>query len=65
VLALLAEGLDPRAIARTLGISINTSRGHVKSVISKLGAHSQLEAVVSALRMGLLDITPATGAAAE
>ena len=65
VLALLAEGLDPRAIARTLGISINTSRGHVKSVISKLGAHSQLEAVVNAVRMGLLDITPAHGAAAE
>lgn len=62
VLGLLAEGLDPRSIARTLGISVNTSRGHVKSIIAKLGVHSQLEAVVGALRMGLLDITPASGA---
>ena len=65
VLALLAEGLDPRAIARMLGISVNTSRGHVKSVIAKLGVHSQLEAVVAAVRMGLLDMTPTAGASTE
>ncbi len=56
VLALMAQGLDPRAIARTLGISVNTSRGHVKSVMGKLGAHSQLEAVVQAMRLGLLHV---------
>jgi DNA-binding NarL/FixJ family response regulator len=56
VLALMAEGLDPRAIARTLGISVNTSRGHVKSILAKLGAHSQLEAVVEAMHLGLLDV---------
>lgn len=60
VLALLAEGMDPRAIARTLGISLNTSRGHVKSVMTKLGAHSQLEAVVEAMRIGLLDVEAPT-----
>lgn len=55
VLALLAQGMDPRAIARMLGISVNTSRGHLKSLMTKLGAHSQLEAVVEAMRLGLLE----------
>ncbi len=55
VLALMAQGLDPRTIARTLGISINTTRGHVKSIMAKLGAHTQLEAVVVAMHLGLLE----------
>jgi DNA-binding NarL/FixJ family response regulator len=55
VLRLVASGLDPRAIARQLGISVHTCRGHVKSVLAKLDAHSQLEAVAVATRRGLLD----------
>jgi DNA-binding NarL/FixJ family response regulator len=54
VLRLMASGLDPRAIARQLGISVHTCRGHVKSVLAKLDAHSQLEAVAVATRRGLL-----------
>jgi DNA-binding NarL/FixJ family response regulator len=54
VLALMGEGLDPRAIAERLVVSLHTARGHVKSVMTKLGAHSQLEAVVMATRSGLL-----------
>lgn len=54
VLRGLASGRDPQSIARGLGMSVNTCRGHVKSILSKLGAHSQLEAVVIALRRGLL-----------
>ncbi len=54
VIQLMAEGLDPRAISRLLGISLNTSRGHVKSLLAKLQAHSQLEAVVNARRVGIL-----------
>jgi DNA-binding NarL/FixJ family response regulator len=54
VLALLAEGCCVSAIASRLVISINTARGHVKNVRSKLGAHSQLEAVAIACRKGLL-----------
>jgi DNA-binding NarL/FixJ family response regulator len=60
VLALMAEGMDPKSIAKRLGISVNTSRGHVKGILAKLGAHSQLEAVVAALREGLLDIGPSS-----
>ena len=54
VLAAMGQGLDPQAIAAHLGISVNTCRGYVKSILAKLGAHSQLEAVVVAARRGLL-----------
>jgi DNA-binding NarL/FixJ family response regulator len=56
VLVLIADGKDVAAIAHELDISSHTGRGHVKSVLSKLGAHSQLEAVVIAVRMGLVQI---------
>jgi DNA-binding NarL/FixJ family response regulator len=55
VLTLMGSGLDARAMARQLGISVHTCRGHVKSVLGKLDAHSQLEAVAVATRRGLLD----------
>lgn len=54
VLALMGEGHDPAAIAERLVVSIYTARGHVKNVMMKLGAHTQLEAVVLATRAGLL-----------
>ncbi|MGL4742770.1 MAG: response regulator [Dermatophilaceae bacterium] len=54
VLHLLADGLDPAAIARRLGISRHTSRGYVAALLTKLDAHSQLEAVAVARRAGLL-----------
>ena len=56
VLRLLAAGMDARVIAGQLGISLNTCRGYVKSLLSKLHAHSQLEAVATARRKGLLDL---------
>ncbi|WP_182875023.1 response regulator transcription factor [Microbispora sp. H10670] len=54
VLGLMGEGLDPRAIAGRLVVSLHTARGHVKNVMMKLSAHSQLEAVVVATRTGIL-----------
>ncbi|HYA01004.1 MAG TPA: response regulator transcription factor [Candidatus Binatia bacterium] len=54
VLGLLSEGLDPQGIARRLEISVHTCRGHVKSILAKLDAHSQLEAVITAMRLGLV-----------
>ena len=58
VLAMMGEGLDPRAIAEQLVVSVYTARGHVKNIMMKLGAHSQLEAVVMASRAGLLPLPP-------
>jgi DNA-binding CsgD family transcriptional regulator len=54
VLRMLSLGMDARAIAEHLGISVNTCRGYVKSLLAKLGAHSQLEAVAIANRRGLI-----------
>ncbi len=56
VLVHMADGKDVATIAHELRISSHTGRGHVKSVLSKLGAHSQLEAVVIAVRMGIVQI---------
>ncbi|NUO89860.1 MAG: response regulator transcription factor [Dermatophilaceae bacterium] len=56
VLTLLAEGRDPTTIARALGISVLTCRGYIKSLLVKLDAHSQLEAVMVALRRRLIQL---------
>lgn len=58
VLGLLAEGRQPKEIARYLGISVHTCRDYVKSLLTKLGAHSALEAVVIAIRCGLIAVPP-------
>jgi DNA-binding NarL/FixJ family response regulator len=56
VLQLLAEGLDARATAKQLGISLHTCRGYIKSLLVKLQAHSQLQAVAIATRNGLVRV---------
>jgi len=54
ILGLIGEGLANRAIADRLTLSLNTVRTHVQTVLTKLGAHSKLEAVALATRSGLL-----------
>jgi DNA-binding NarL/FixJ family response regulator len=56
VLRLLAEGLDSQQIADALFISLRTERNHIANILSKLGVHSQLQALVFALRYGLVDV---------
>lgn len=58
VLDLLAGAYDAAAIARRLGVSLHTVRGYVKALLSKLEAHSQLEAVVRARSLGLIVDAP-------
>jgi len=48
VLRLMAEGVASREIAKKLGISYTTVRTHIRSLGSKLGVHSKLEAIVKA-----------------
>jgi DNA-binding NarL/FixJ family response regulator len=55
VLRLMAQGKDVRANAKALGISPNTCRGYVKSILAKLGSHTQLEAVAAAARLGVVE----------
>lgn len=61
VLRLLGEGTDLRAIGRALGITWHTARSYVKSVLMKLDAHSQLEAVAKANRAGILKVREPSG----
>lgn len=55
VLQLLADGLDNRAIATRLGISPQTVRTHIGNLLAKLAVSSRLEAVVKAVRLGLVE----------
>jgi len=54
VLDCLGRGMQAKAIARVLGISLETCRGYVKSLHAKLGVRSQLEAVIRAQELGLI-----------
>ena len=52
VLSGLAEGLDTHELATRLQISEHTVRGHIKAVLQKLHAHTQLQAVLEGMRVG-------------
>jgi DNA-binding NarL/FixJ family response regulator len=54
VLALLADGLGVAAIARTLHISESTAKTHVARLYEKLAATNRAQALMSALRLGLI-----------
>ncbi len=54
VLQLMATGLTNKAIAQALGISANTVKFHVNTILGKLGAQSRTEAVVRGGRLGLV-----------
>jgi DNA-binding NarL/FixJ family response regulator len=55
VIRLMADGTSSREIAGILGISYATVRTHIRSLSSKLGVHSKLEAVVKARELGLVE----------
>ncbi|HEY1420060.1 MAG TPA: response regulator transcription factor [Candidatus Dormibacteraeota bacterium] len=55
VLRLMAEGISSRDIAEKLGISYTTVRTHIRSLGSKLGVHSKLEAIVKARELALVE----------
>jgi DNA-binding NarL/FixJ family response regulator len=56
VLQHLALGLDATRIAKQLTISTHTCRGHIKSILAKLHCHTQVEALATATRLGLIQI---------
>ena len=57
VLQALGEGLDSEGIAQKLHISLRTERNHMSSILAKLGVHSQLQALVFAVRHGVVEIS--------
>jgi LuxR family maltose regulon positive regulatory protein len=57
VLHLIAEGLTNREIASQLVLSLNTVKGHNRSIYGKLGVHSRTQAVARSQALGLLPRT--------
>jgi DNA-binding NarL/FixJ family response regulator len=56
VIELMSLGLPNKAIALRLGISENTAKFHVGTILGKLNAASRTEAVMAAARLGWLPI---------
>jgi DNA-binding NarL/FixJ family response regulator len=56
VLQLVSLGLANKAIAQRLGISDQTVKFHVASILGKLGASNRTDAVRLAVRQGLIAI---------
>ncbi len=54
VLQLLSQGLPNKRIAQRLGISEHTAKFHVNAILGKLGVQSRSEAIVHAVRLGLV-----------
>ena len=54
VLRYVAAGHSTDHIAKTLGISTETVRNHVRGLMGRLGAHTRLEAVIRASELGLV-----------
>jgi DNA-binding NarL/FixJ family response regulator len=56
VLRALAEGLSDKEIARRLHVGVGTVHTHVANILSKLEVSSRLQALVFAVRHGLVTI---------
>jgi DNA-binding CsgD family transcriptional regulator len=54
-LGYICQGLPAKSIAKVMGISIHTCRGHIKGVYAKLQVNTQIEAVNRARQLQLLD----------
>ena len=56
ILQTLADGLGDKAIAARLGISDRTVSNHVVGLLDKLGVESRLQALILAVRLGVVKI---------
>ena len=56
VLSLVAAGQSNKIIAAQLFITEATAKGHIKSILAKLGANDRTHAVTLALRRGIIQL---------
>ncbi|HUB90219.1 MAG TPA: response regulator transcription factor [Dyella sp.] len=55
VLSQVASGFSNKRIAVHMGISVETVKTHMKSILAKINARDRTEAVVIAMRRGIID----------
>lgn len=60
VIALVADGMRNQEIAEQLGLSLSTVKCHVNAIMEKLDAQDRTEAVVTALKRGILHLPQRT-----
>jgi RNA polymerase sigma factor (sigma-70 family) len=65
VLALLAEGLSTRQIAKRLGLSDRTVESHIGNVYQKLDVRTRVQALYRAAGLGLVDLITKPGGQTE
>jgi two-component system nitrate/nitrite response regulator NarL len=56
VLKALGRGLSNKEIAQSLHMSVDTERTHMMNILSKLGVHSRLQALLFAARYGIIEL---------
>ena len=56
VLRLLARGQPNKEIARNLQVVEDTVKTHVRHILVKLGVQSRTQAVLAAMRLGLVSL---------
>jgi DNA-binding NarL/FixJ family response regulator len=56
VLKLIAKGCSNKVVANRLAISEDTVKGHVRNILSKLGASDRTHAVTIAVKRGFFDL---------
>jgi two-component system, NarL family, nitrate/nitrite response regulator NarL len=54
ILELIASGLSTAEVARELTLSPETVRNHLRNAFRELRAHTRVEAIAAAQRLGLL-----------
>jgi len=56
VLRLIADGNSNKEIAATLSVTEDSVKGHVRIILSKLGAHDRTQAAVIGVKRGILQL---------
>jgi DNA-binding NarL/FixJ family response regulator len=61
IISLMAKGFANKQIAGHLNVSEQTIKNHITSILSKLDANARTEAVVKAIKRGLININQEDG----